>query len=56
MEFLSATKVRSLLEHSCSILVFFKIFNTTSTDIKIKSADIIFKMTTILKEMRITQP
>ena len=51
-------KVRSLLEHSCAILISFKIvviFNTTSADIKTKSADNILKMTTILKEMRIAQ-
>ena len=51
-------KVRSLLEHSCSILISFKIvviFNTTSADIKIRSADFILKMTTILKEMRVPQ-
>ena len=38
------TKVRSLLEHSCLILISFKIvvfFNTTSADIKTKSADVI---------------
>ena len=49
-------KVRSLLEHSCAILISFKIvviFNTTSA--KSKSADVILKMTTILKEMRIAQ-
>ena len=52
------TKVRSLLEHSCVILISFQIvviFNTTSADIKTKSADVILKMTTILKEMRIAQ-
>ena len=46
------TKVR------CAILISFKIvviFNTTSADIKTKSADVILKMTTILKEMRIVQ-
>jgi hypothetical protein len=31
------------------------IFNATSADIKTKSADVILKMTTILKEMRIAQ-
>ena len=52
------TKVRSLLEHSCAILISFKIeviFNIKSADIKTKSADFILKMTTILKEMRIAQ-
>ena len=41
------------------ILNFFKIvvlFNTTSADIKTKSADVTLKSTTILKEMRIAQP
>ena len=40
------------------ILISFKIvviFNTTSADIKTKSADVILKMTKILKEMRIAQ-
>ena len=57
-EILSGTKVRSLLEHSCAILISFKIvviFNTTSADIKTKSADVILKITTILKEIRIAQ-
>ena len=52
------TKVRSLLEHSCAILISFKIvviFNTTLAEIKTKSADVILKMTIILKEMRIAQ-
>ena len=43
---------------SCAILISFKIvviFNTTSADIKTKSADAILKMTTILKEMRMVQ-
>ena len=31
------------------------IFNTTSAEIKTKSADVILKKTTILKEMRIVQ-
>ena len=51
-------KVRSLLEHICAILISFKIvviFNTTSADIKTKSGDVVLKMTTILKEMRIAQ-
>ena len=45
------TKVRSF---SCAILIYFKIVvisNTTSADIKTKSADVILKMTTILKEI-----
>ena len=31
------------------------IFNTTSTEIKTKSADVILKITILLKELRITQ-
>ena len=40
------------------ILISFKIvvvFNTTSADIKTKSADVVLKTTTILREMRIVQ-
>ena len=51
-------KVRSFKEDSGSILISFKIvvvFNTTSADIKTKSADVVLKTTTILKEMRIAQ-
>ena len=51
-------KVRSFLEDSCAILISFKIvvvFNTTSANIKTKSADAVLKTTTILKEMRIPQ-
>ena len=51
-------KVLSLLEHSCAILISFKIvviFNTTSADIKTESADVVLKTTTILKEMGIAQ-
>ena len=54
-----STKVRSFVENSCSILISFKIaviFNTTSAEIKTKSTDVILKITTILKEMRIAQP
>ena len=43
---------------SCATLISFKIvilFNTTSADIKTKSADLILKSITILKEMRIMQ-
>ena len=39
----TVAKVRSFLEHSCVILISFKIviiFNTTSADIKTKSADL----------------
>ena len=52
------TRVHSLLEHSFAILISFEIgviFNTTSAEVKTKSADIILKMITILKEMRIAQ-
>ena len=53
------TKVRSLLENSCSILISFKIVvifnNITSADFVLMSADVVLKMTTILKEMRIAQ-
>ena len=51
-------KVRSLLEHSCAILISFKIvaiFNITSADFVLISADVVLKMTTILKEMRTVQ-
>ena len=52
------TKVRSFLENSCSILSFFKlvmIFNNTSADFVLISADVLLKMITILKELRIAQ-
>ena len=52
------SKVRSFKENSYVILIAFKIvvvFNTTSDDIKTKSADVVLKTTTILKEMRNTQ-
>ena len=49
-------KVRSFLEHSFAILISFKIVsNITSAEIKTKSADVLSKMTTILKELRIVQ-
>ena len=51
-------KVRSFLEHSCAILSSFKIviiFDNTSSEIKTKSVDVLLKMITILKELRITQ-
>ena len=47
-------KLRSLLEHSCAILISFKIvviFNITSADFVLMSANVVLKMTTILKEM-----
>ena len=50
------TKVRSFLENSCSILSFFKlvmIFNNTSADFVLISADVLLKIITILKELRI---
>jgi hypothetical protein len=47
-------KVRSYLEHSSfKIMV---IFNITSADFILISADVILKMTTILEELRIAQP
>ena len=51
-------KVRSFLDHSCVILISFKIvviFNMTSADFVLISVDVVQKMTTILKEMRIAQ-
>ena len=51
-------KVRSFSEHSCAILSSFKIvinFNDALAEIKTKSADVLLKMTTILKEVRIEQ-
>ena len=51
-------KVRSFLEHSCAILSSFKIviiFNNTSADFVLISADVILKTITILKELRIVQ-
>ena len=51
-------KVRSLLEHSCAILISFKIvvvFIITSADFVLMSGDVVLKTTTILKEMRIAQ-
>ena len=52
------SKVLLFLDRSCGILTFFKIvviFNNTSAEIKTKSADVLLKMTTILKELRIAQ-
>ena len=52
------TKVCLFLEHSCTIVSSFKIvviFNDTSADFVLSSADVILKITTILKELRITQ-
>ena len=51
-------KVRSSLEHSCAILISFKIvviFNITSAYFVLISADVVLKMTTILKEMSVSQ-
>ena len=51
-------KVRSLKEHSCAILSSFIIviiFNNTSADFVLISADVLLKMITILKELRIPQ-
>ena len=52
------SKFHSFLEHGCTILSSFKIviiFNNTSAEIKTKSADLLLKMITILKELRILQ-
>jgi hypothetical protein len=46
------------LDRSCAILSCFKIvviFDNTSAEIKTKSADVLLKMTTILKELGIVQ-
>ena len=46
-------KVRPFKERSCVILSSFKIviiFNVTSAEIKTKSADVLLKMITILKD------
>ena len=50
-------KVHSLLDHSCAIISFkfVVIFNLTSAEFVLMSADVVLKMTTILKEMRIAQ-
>ena len=53
-------KVRSFLEHSCAILSSFKIviiFNNTSAsaDFVLVSVDVLLKIITILKELRISQ-
>ena len=51
-------KVRSFLEHSCAILSSFKIviiFNNTSADFVLISADVLLRMITILKELRDAQ-
>ena len=48
--FQNLPKVRSLLDHSCAILISFKIvvlFNNTSADFVLISVDILLKMTTI---------
>ena len=53
-----STKVCSFYEGSCRILISFKIvvvFNTTSADFVLMSADVVLKTTTILKEMMIAQ-
>ena len=57
-EWNSTYKVRPFLEHSCAILSSFKIvviFNMTSADFVLISADVLLKMITILKELRIAQ-
>ena len=53
-----ASKVRLFLDRSCAILSSFKvvvIFNNTSVEIKAKSVDLLLKVTTILKELMISQ-
>ena len=47
----STTRLSQLLS-SIKIMI---IFNNTSTEINTKSADVLLKMTTILKELRIVQ-
>ena len=52
------SKVRLFLDRSCAILSSFKIvviFYNTSAEIKTKSANVLLKMTTILKKLRIMQ-
>ena len=52
---LNVHKVHLFLDRSCTILSCFKIeviFNNTSPEIKTKSADVLLKMTTILKEFK----
>ena len=52
------SRVHSFLEHSCTILSSFKIviiFNNKSAEIKTRSAEVLLKMITILKELRIAQ-
>ena len=47
-----------ILTHKCTILISYKIvvlFNMTSADFVLTSADVVFISTTILKEMRIAQ-
>ena len=51
LQLYGTSKVRSLTEHSCAILISFN----KNSEIQTKSADVILKMTTILKEMRIAQ-
>ena len=58
MKVYTYTKVRSFLKHSCAILSSFKIvitFDNTSDEIKTRSADVLLKIITILKELRIAQ-
>ena len=52
------TKIRSFYGDSCVILISFEIvvlFNITSADFVLMSADVVLKSTTISKEMRIEQ-
>ena len=57
-QIVNGAKVRSFLNHSCTILSSFTIvitFNNTSADFVFISADVLLKMITILKELRIAQ-
>ena len=49
---LSSGRVKFIFLISFKVLL---LFNITSADIKTKSADVVLKTTTILKEMRIAQ-
>ena len=52
------SKIHLFLDRSCTILSSFKIvviFNNTSADFALISADVLLKMITILKELRIVQ-
>ena len=58
VQMIKSAKIHSFLEHICAILSSFKIviiFNSTSAEIKTKSADILLKMIIISIELRIAQ-